>query len=124
MINCYCGSLLPFEKCCSPYLNGIAKPATAETLMRSRYTAFAKNNAQYLVDTTHFSTRKHHKIEDIKDWALSNQWIKLLVVVATVNTVTFKAFYIDSEGQSQVHHEHSIFKLEEGKWYYVDGDFY
>lgn len=124
MTNCYCGSLLPFEKCCSPYLNGIAKPARAETLMRSRYTAFATNNAQYLVDTTHFSTRKHHKIEDIQDWALSNQWIKLLVVATTVNTVTFKAFYIDSEGQSQVHHEHSIFKLEDGKWYYVDGDFY
>ncbi len=124
MTHCYCGSHLTFDKCCAPYLNGTAKPATAEALMRSRYAAFATNNAKYLVATTHFSTRKHHKIEDIQDWALSNQWIKLLVVNATVNTVTFKAFYIDSEGQSQVHHEHSIFKLEEGNWFYVDGDFY
>lgn len=123
MTNCYCGSMLVFENCCKPYIIGTATAPTAQALMRSRYSAFAIHDADYLVATTHFSTRKHHVKVDILDWATSNQWIKLLVVNATINTVNFKAFYIDSEGQSQVHHEHSIFKLEDGKWFYVDGEF-
>ncbi|NRS87689.1 SEC-C motif-containing protein [Flavobacterium sp. 7E] len=124
MINCYCGSGIAFEKCCLPYIKGDLKPPTAETLMRSRYSAFATHHADYLMATTHFSTRKHHNKEDILDWAISNQWIKLMILSATINTVSFKAFYLDSEGNSQIHHEHSIFKLEEGSWFYVDGDFH
>ncbi|WP_413998016.1 YchJ family protein [Flavobacterium sp. W1B] len=124
MIKCYCGSQLDFEICCQPYINGIKKAPTAEALMRSRYSAFATHKADYLIETTHFSTRKHHIKEDILEWAVSNQWIKLLVMKATINSVTFKAFYIDSELQSQIHQEHSIFKLEDGSWYYVDGTFH
>ncbi|OCB71137.1 YchJ family protein [Flavobacterium crassostreae] len=124
MVNCYCGALERFENCCKPYILGDLKAPTAVALMRSRYTAFATHNADYLMATTHFSTRKHHNRADILDWATSNQWIKLLVLSATANTVHFKAFYLDSEGNSQLHQEHSIFKLEDGNWFYVDGDLY
>ena len=123
-LKCYCGSLKEFSQCCEVYINGIKKAPTAEALMRSRYSAFATQNADYLVVTTHFSTRKHHKKEDILEWSQSNKWIKLSVVAATVYTVTFKAFYLDSELQPQIHHEHSTFKLEDGSWFYVDGEFY
>ncbi|PRZ22030.1 YchJ family protein [Flavobacterium granuli] len=124
MIKCYCGSQLEFENCCKPYISGTKHAPTAEALMRSRYSAFATHNADYLVATTHFSTRKHHKREDILEWATSNQWIKLLVLNSSINSVTFKAFYINNQLQSEIHHEHSIFKLENGKWYYVDGTFF
>jgi SEC-C motif-containing protein len=124
MIKCYCGSEQLFEGCCSPYIKGVIKPPTAEALMRSRYSAFATHKADYLVATTHFSTRKHHKRADILAWSKSNQWIKLVVLNATVNTVTFKAYYLDHELKGQIHHEHSIFKMEDGSWFYVDGDFY
>lgn len=124
MIKCYCGSQLEFENCCEPYISETKQAPTAEALMRSRYSAFATHNADYLVATTHFSTRKHHKREDILEWAISNQWIKLLVLNSSINSVTFKAFYINSQLQSEIHHEHSIFKLENGKWYYVDGTFF
>ena len=61
MTNCYCGSSDTFENCCEIYIKGIQKPATAEALMRSRYSAFATGEADYLVATTHSSSRKFHK---------------------------------------------------------------
>ncbi len=45
MANCYCGSSTPFEDCCQVYLKGTQKAPTAETLMRSRYSAYAIGDA-------------------------------------------------------------------------------
>ena len=121
MVPCYCGSNFPFENCCQPYINGILKAPTAEALMRSRYTAFAIGAANYLVATTHSSTRKLHKKADILDWSQSNQWIKLEVLASTATTVKFKAYYLDYQLKAQIHEEHSTFIFENGSWFYVDG---
>lgn len=121
MVTCYCGSNLPFENCCQPYINGILKAPTAEALMRSRYTAFATGAADYLVATTHSSTRKLHKKADVLDWSQSNQWIKLEVLASTATTVKFKAYYLDYQLNAQIHEEHSTFIFENGSWFYVDG---
>jgi len=121
MVNCYCGSGLPFENCCQPYINGILKAPTAEALMRSRYTAFATGAADYLVETTHSSTRKFHKKAEILNWSQSNQWIKLEVLASTATTVKFKAYYLDYQLNAQIHEEHSSFIFENGSWFYVDG---
>ena len=123
MTNCYCGSSKTFENCCKIYIKGIQKPATAEGLMRSRYSAFATGEADYLVATTHSSTRKFHKKSDILAWSKSIQWIKLEVLASTETTVTFKAYYLDYELKAQIHHEHSTFTFENGTWFYVDGTY-
>jgi SEC-C motif-containing protein len=123
MSNCYCGSLLSFGNCCEPYLKNIKKAPTAEALMRSRYTAFATGAADYLVVTTHLSQRKFHNKADILEWSKSNHWIKLEVLAATETTVTFKAYYLDSELKAQIHNEHSTFVFENGNWYYMDGEY-
>lgn len=123
MANCYCGSSKTFENCCKIYIKGIQKPATAEALMRSRYSAFATGEADYLVATTHSSTRKFHKKSDILAWSKSNQWIKLEVISSTETTVTFKAYYLDYQLKAQIHHEHSTFTFENGTWFYVDGTY-
>ncbi len=123
MTNCYCGSSKTFENCCKIYIKGIQKPATAEALMRSRYSAFATGEADYLVATTHSSTRKFHKKSDILAWCKSNQWIKLEVIASTETTVTFKAYYLDYQLKAQIHHEHSTFTFENGTWFYVDGTY-
>jgi SEC-C motif-containing protein len=123
MANCYCGSSKTFENCCKIYIKGIQKPATAEALMRSRYSAFATGEADYLVATTHSSTRKFHKKSDILAWSKSNQWIKLEVISTTETTVTFKAYYLDYQLKAQIHHEHSTFTFENGTWFYVDGTY-
>jgi SEC-C motif-containing protein len=123
MATCYCGSGLPFENCCQPYMNGILKAPTAEALMRSRYTAFATGAADYLVATTHSSTRKLHKKVEILNWSQSNQWIKLEVLASTATTVKFTAYYIDYQLKAQIHEEHSTFIFENGNWFYVDGTY-
>jgi SEC-C motif-containing protein len=123
MPDCYCGSSLSFENCCEPYLKNQQKAPTAEALMRSRYSAFATGAADYLVSTTHSSQRKFHNKKDILEWSKSNHWIKLEVVASSETTVTFKAYYIDSELKAQIHHEHSTFIFEKDSWYYVDGEY-
>lgn len=123
MSGCYCGNNVSFQNCCEPYIKGIKNTPTAETLMRSRYSAFATGAADYLVNTTHISKRRLQNKKDILDWSQANKWLKLEVLATTENTVTFKAYYLDENLKAQVHHEHSTFKLENEKWFYVDGEF-
>jgi SEC-C motif-containing protein len=122
MANCYCGSNLPFENCCQAYIKRTQKAPTAEALMRSRYSAYAIGDADYLVATTHSSTRNLHRKEDILEWSQSNHWIKLEVLASKETTVKFKAYYTDYQGKAQSHLEHSTFVLENGSWFYVDGE--
>ncbi len=124
MPDCYCGSSLSFENCCESYLKNIKLAPTAETLMRSRYSAFTTGAADYLVATTHISKRKFHKKAEILEWSKSNHWIKLEVLTSTETTVTFKAYYLDSELKAQIHQEHSTFIFENNSWYYVDGEYF
>ncbi len=121
MTICYCGNHVSFEECCQPYIKGVKQPKTAEVLMRSRYSAYAIGAADYLVATTHSSTRNLYKKEEILQWSQTNHWVKLDVLNATENTVTFKAHYIDNHRKEQIHHEKSTFVFENGSWFYVDG---
>ena len=63
------------------------------------------------------------KKSDILAWSKANQWLKLTVLNATENTVTFEAYFLDENLQAQIHKEHSYFKLENQNWFYVDGEF-
>jgi len=106
------------------YSSAKQKATTAEVLMRSRYSAYATHNADYLIATTHSSTRTTHSKKEILYWATSNQWQRLEIIRVTSNTVEFKAFYFNPNKELQVHHEHSRFVEENGEWMYVDGDYF
>ena len=121
MTNCFCGASISFENCCETYIKGSKNAPTAETLMRSRYSAFATGAADYLVNTTHSSKRKLHNKSEILAWSQLNQWLRLEILAVTETTVTFNAYYLDENLKAQIHYEHSTFKLENGKWFYVDG---
>ncbi|MCW1148901.1 YchJ family protein [Flavobacterium lacisediminis] len=123
MSGCYCGNSVSFQNCCEPYIKGIKNAPTAEALMRSRYSAFAVGAADYLINTTHISKRKYHNKRDILAWSQANKWLKLEVLASTETTVTFKAYFLDENLKAQVHYEHSTFKLENDKWFYVDGEY-
>ena len=123
MSNCYCGNSIPFQDCCEPYIKGITNAPTAKKLMRSRYSAFATGAADYLVNTNHISKRRYHNKKDILAWSQANKWLKLEVLASTETTVTFKAYYLDENLNAQVQYEHSTFKLENDKWFYVDGEY-
>ena len=123
-MNCPCGSGKTYQNCCEPYHTEKEIPQTPEQLMRSRYTAFAMVLPEYLVDTTHSSSQKDNDFSDIEDWAKSNKWLKLEIVFAKDNKVRFRAHYKDKVGEIYEHDELSTFVQENGKWFYVDGEFY
>ncbi|RKR04608.1 SEC-C motif-containing protein [Flavobacterium sp. 90] len=121
--KCFCDTGLLFENCCGLYLEDNQKAPTALALMRSRYSAYATHNADYLLETTHVSERQYYSKAEILKWATSNKWQKLEILSFTENTVEFKAYFLDSNQKPQTHYEFSTFKFENNAWYYVDGKF-
>lgn len=127
-MKCYCCSGGEFEDCCQPFISGVVKPSRAEELMRSRYSAYATVAVEYLIKTTHPSERKFHDARSIENWAKTNEWQKL-EIISTVDgnakdkqgTVEFKAYFLDADHRSQIHHELSNFRKELSKWFFVDG---
>ena len=53
MERCPCGSEESYEKCCRPLIEDGQPAATAEALMRSRYSAYVKWKTDYIYDSTH-----------------------------------------------------------------------
>ena len=51
MEECPCGTEFPYTDCCGPLIRGTSPADTAEDLMRSRFTAFAKGLGDYLEQT-------------------------------------------------------------------------
>ena len=121
--NCFCESEILFENCCQKYINGSEKAPTALALMKSRYSAYATHQADYLLATTHISQRKYYSKEEILNWATANDWQKLEIISYTETTVEFKAYFLDKNQQNQTHYEFSTFKKEGDSWFYVDGTF-
>lgn len=119
---CPCGSGRPYAACCGPLHGGQAAP-TAETLMRSRYSAYVLGLEAYLLATWHPSTRP----EEL-DLAAEPppKWLGLEIRRHTQAdeshaVVEFVARYRVA-GRGQRLHETSRFVREEGRWLYVDGD--
>ncbi|WP_425861727.1 YchJ family protein [Arthrobacter sp. TWP1-1] len=91
-MRCPCNSGESFEGCCAKYLQGIeggtvVYPPTAEALMRSRYTAFARGDVSYLLRTWHPDT-KPASLELDPD----QQWYSLEILS------TSRGGYFDDDG--------------------------
>lgn len=117
---CPCGSGKPLADCCGPYIDGPATAPDAESLMRSRYTAYVLEREAYLRATWHASTRPARL--DLSP----TQWIGLTVKRHTRQDaeharVEFVARY-KINGRAHRLHETSRFVREGGQWFYVDGD--
>jgi SEC-C motif-containing protein len=118
---CPCASSLPYERCCGRWHAGEPAP-DAESLMRSRYTAFVKCNEPYLVATWHGS-RRPKSIE----FDPGQKWLGLKIVEARATgadtaEVEFIARFRIGGGSAARLHERSRFVKEGGRWLYVDGD--
>lgn len=120
---CPCGSLKRLSVCCGPFHAGKATPRTAKQLMRSRYSAFALGGlGDYLLQSWHPDTRPPLSAADMG--AADTDWVKLDIVDSqqqgNTATVEFKAYWRDADGHMQLHHEHSRFVRQDGRWFYVD----
>jgi SEC-C motif-containing protein len=120
--NCPCGRPTPYAACCQPLHDGQTTAATAEQLMRSRYTAFVVHNAPYLLTTWSAKTRP-----STIDFDPSLEWTGLEILSTTAGTafhtegtVEFHAHHT-TNGVPGTHQETSTFTREDGNWVYVTG---
>ncbi|MEG3629265.1 YchJ family protein [Streptomyces poriticola] len=118
--SCPCGLPEAYEACCGRYHRGAASAPTAEALMRSRYSAFVRRNAEYLLRTWHPRTRPGRL-----DLDPMMRWTGLEILDTadgsafhSTGTVTFRASH---RGGSL--HERSRFERVDGLWVYVGGEF-
>jgi SEC-C motif domain protein len=120
---CPCGSGKDYSQCCLPVHNSHQAALTAETLMRSRYSAFVLENSPFILQTWVEKKRPASLNFD----AHPVTWVGLTVNGATdglktdsTGKVDFTSTYIEN-GQLCTLSEVSEFLKIEGLWYYVDG---
>ena len=119
---CPCGSGRAVDACCGQYHAGTAAP-DAESLMRSRYSAFVLGLEDYLLATWHPNTRPARLELDAPPRA---QWLGLVIkshtpLDAEHATVEFVARY-KLNGRAFKLHETSRFERVGERWVYVDGE--
>jgi len=135
-MGCYCGSDESFEQCCELIISGHKQAETPEQLMRSRYSAYATENAQYIYNTYAEESIKAQSLTDIEQWAQQTQWIKLTILYSDqierihfsstqakeqLPSVKFSALYIHEKKFCLIT-ENSRFIVEDEQWVYLDGD--
>lgn len=120
---CDCGSQTRFAQCCQPLLLGEDVAVTAEQLMRSRYTAFARRDEAYLLATWHPDSRPSRV-----RFTPGQRWLGLAIKATTeggaddaTGAVEFVARF-KVLGRGHRLHERSRFEKLDERWYYLDGD--
>ncbi|WP_404816190.1 YchJ family protein [Streptomyces thermolineatus] len=118
---CPCGSGGSYADCCGALHRSREAAPTAERLMRSRYSAFAVGDAEYLLRTWHPSTRPASLELDPRQ-----RWTGLEILGGTgggpfhtEGTVEFRARFTEG-GRASSLHENSRFVRVEGLWTYLD----
>ncbi len=105
--------------------------------MRSRYSAFAQGNIDYLIATHHPTSRRSDDRADLIKSIKNTHWVNLLIVSThkgrakdQTGTVEFVAAYRSAlwlasvaplESLSQLH-EKSQFVQTDRQWFYIGGD--
>lgn len=123
---CPCGSALEYSSCCQNYLSGNEVAPSPSHLMRSRYTAFVKKNAEYLIKTWHPSCQAGRLREDIQHGFAHTEWLGLTIFATekgrhdSEGFVCFVARFREHNQNSAII-ERSRFLKENGQWYYIDG---
>ena len=123
---CPCGSRKVYRLCCYPFISEKKLAPTAEALMRSRFTAFAKKKNHYLAATV----AGRAKYEGNSTSAAPHiTWLTLTIHAVhqgtaqdTYGEVRFTATYKEKYSGSarvQSFEEHSVFEKISGRWFYV-----
>ncbi|GII04416.1 YchJ family protein [Planobispora takensis] len=117
---CPCGLPAPYRDCCGRLHRGEAAAATAELLMRSRFSAFSVGDERYLLRTWHPAARPPRV-----DLDKTVRWVRLEVLETTggsafhtEGTVRFRAHYVE-RGNAGLMDENSRFVRHEGRWVYA-----
>ena len=117
---CPCGSGKNFADCCEPVLKGQRIPATAEELMRARFTAHVTFDFRFLHESYRPTSDKPYVAEEGEP---TMQWTKLVVHAPEPSVDPDKAYvdfsaYGTEDGVEKVLHEKAEFLRVGGKWLY------
>jgi SEC-C motif domain protein len=118
---CPCGSGKEFSDCCGPVLSGKRLAATAEELMRARFTAHAIRDFAFVHRTYRPTARQPYVAVPEGP---TTEWTKLVVhshalgKTPDLATVEFSA-YGKEDGVEQVLHEKAEFVRQGGEWIYT-----
>lgn len=128
--QCPCGSLKKYKKCCKVFHDG-TNAKTAEQLMRSRFTAYILNDANYIIKTTHKSNQEYTlNIEswkkDIMNFSDYTEFLGLEILESVEGKeesfIKFNAILKQGNLDASFT-ENSRFLKVENRWFYVDGTF-
>jgi SEC-C motif-containing protein len=110
------------------YHNNPGTAPTAEILMRSRYTAFAIHNFEYIAATQKLKEEPKQTAADIENSNDHTQWIKLEINGTEdglekdkQGVVAFSAHFKEGKHIGRLS-ERSIFKKTKGQWFYISGE--
>jgi SEC-C motif domain protein len=127
MTSCPCGSGAAYADCCEPVITGARPAATAEELMRARYSAYVGVQTDFIFETTHPGHRQGYDHNGTREWAESAEWEGLEIVDTkgggeddAEGHVEFIARFRE-KGALREHHESAHFKREKGAWLFTDG---
>lgn len=128
--SCPCSSGMSYETCCEPLHRGEQLANTAEQLMRSRYSAFALAEVDYLM-ATHLDllTPMEQRRKELRKNCREARWFGLKIKAVEAGgvddlegTVTFEATF-GASGQRNVMTETSLFQRRDGDlkgdWLYI-----
>ena len=120
---CPCGTGDQYQRCCLPLHVGERQAATAEELMRSRYTAYALEEFDYVWATWHPRTRPAESVT-----GTGQQWFGLEIIDVVdgqpgdeSGEVEFRAHFRRDQRTGTLH-ERSRFAVRARRWFYLDGE--
>ncbi len=124
---CPCGSGREYAKCCQPLIDGAKTADTAEALLRSRFSAYARQQVDYILDTVAPGQRHQHEPDAIRNWASSATWHRLEILNVEGGSpadedgqIEFIAHYTEKQVRKR-HHELAHFQKIDSRWYFYDG---
>lgn len=124
---CPCCSGENYSECCGPLLDRTHIALTPERLMRSRYTAFVKQDIEYIKETMTGEVLEDFDEVDALDWAKNASWLGLEILDAPEVTDNAKKGFVEFianyelNGEMQALHEYSHFRKSGDKWFYISG---
>ena len=129
---CACTSGLIFSACCRPYLRGEREAPDAVAMMRSRYAAFALENAPYLWRTLHAGNSEKNRpeaeaVRELKKACRSFTYTGLTILDSAPPDAEGRARVLflaglAYKGRDLSFVERSDFRHDGSGWRYVSGD--
>lgn len=126
--SCPCSDDRDYLSCCRPYHTFQNRPSTPEKLMRSRYSAYALQNYDYIAKTMCGKASENVDMAQVAQNLQGCTWVSLSVLDAPTvlpnqekGEVEFVAQYA-FEDEIFTLHERSLFQKIDGQWFYIDGE--